>query len=87
MSSEHVIVGTKLGKQRPNFALSFGSSFNDDDDDLVVQDDFDLNDYDDKNDGDGDDDDVLKMRTYIFKVRVSRVQTPPMFGIFRQILG
>ena len=59
MSSEHVIVGTKLGKQRPNFALSFGSSFNDDDDDLVVQDDFDLNDYDDKNDG--DDDDVLKM--------------------------
>ena len=46
MSSEHVIVGTKLGKQRPNFALSFGSSFNDDDDDLVVQDDFDLNDYD-----------------------------------------
>ena len=57
MSSEHVIVGTKLGKQRPNFALSFGSSFNDDDDDLDVQDDFDLDDYDDKS----HDDDVLKM--------------------------
>ena len=53
MSSEHVIVGTKLGKQRPNFALSFGSSFNDDDDDDLD----DLDDHDDKS----DDDDVLKM--------------------------
>ena len=64
MSSEHVIVGTKLGKQRPNFALSFGSSFNDDDDDLDVQDDFDLDDYDDKS----HDDDVLKMMMIFFLI-------------------
>ena len=49
VSSEHVIVGTNLGQQRPNLALSFGSSFNNDDDDFddddVDDDDFD---YDEK---------------------------------------
>ena len=28
-----------------------------------------------------------RLHPYILKVRVSRVKTPPIFGIFRQILG
>ena len=63
MSSEHVIAGNKLGKQRPNLALSCGSSFNDNDDDDDYHDDHeDHNDYEHNDDKDNDHGGPYKLR-------------------------